>query len=701
MTGTQTALSAALVHHQAGRLTEAEAGYRELLGADPEQPDALHLLGVLAHQVGRHEDAVMLIGRAIALSPAFADFHANLANVLWTLGRAAAAEASCRRALALDDASPLAHNNLGNALAAQGRLDEARASYERALALAPSYPEGHNNLGGVLQAQDRLAEAEACFRRALALAPDFADALTNLGVVLRGQGRADEAIACYERALAINPRSADAYNNLGNVLIDRNRHDEAVEICRRALALRPDFAEAWDCRGNALLALGQIPEAIASYRRAVALKPASAEAHSDLIFALDFEPTVTAAEAFAERRRWNATHALPLGRHGAPHANDPTPDRRLRIGYVSADFRDHSAARVFGPVVLAHDPEGFEVVCYAGRRGPEDAVTARFREAATLWRPTSGVPDLALTRQIRQDAIDVLVDLSGHTGGHRLKVFASRPAPVQVTAWGHALGTGLDAMDYFFADAVTVPPEARPHFSEEVVELPAFVPYSPPAPSPDVTVLPALGRGTVTFGCFNRLAKVTPEALALWATILGSVPGARLLMKFHGLEQGSVQERIRSVFAEHGVDGARIEFMGGSKPWEHLAAYGGVDLALDPSPHGGGVTALDGLWMGVPMVTRVGERIPSRMGASMLTTLGLEELIARTPDEYVAAAIRQARDLPRLAALRAGLRERLATSIICDHRAYCRAVEEAYRAMWRRWCASRATAGGAASRGER
>jgi predicted O-linked N-acetylglucosamine transferase (SPINDLY family) len=408
-----------------------------------------------------------------------------------------------------------------------------------------------------------------------------------------------------------------------------------------------------------------------------------------LIFALDFDAATTAAEAFAERRRWDAAHALPLARHAVPHANDPTPDRRLRIGYVSADFRRHSAATVFGPVVLSHDRERFEVVCYAGRRGPDDETTARFRDAATLWRPTSGVPDMALARQIREDAIDILVDLSGHTGGHRLKVFAQRPAPVQMTAWGHALGTGLDAIDYFFADRVTVPGEARRYFSEAVVDLPAFVPYSPTVPSPDVTPLPALERGSVTLGCFNRLAKVTTEMVGLWAAILREVAGARLLMKFHGLEHGAVQERIRTVIAEYGVDGARIEFMGGSTAVEHLAAYEQVDLALDPFPHGGGVTALDGLWMGVPMVTLAGERIPSRMGASILTTLGLEAFIARTPDEYVAVAIRQARDLPRLAALRARLRERLTASIICDHRAYCRAVEESYRAMWKRWCESR------------
>jgi predicted O-linked N-acetylglucosamine transferase (SPINDLY family) len=343
---------------------------------------------------------------------------------------------------------------------------------------------------------------------------------------------------------------------------------------------------------------------------------------------------------------------------------------------------------VFGPVVLSHDPGRIEVVCYSGVNRPDD-VTARFREAASRWRTTVGVSDEALARQIREDGIDILVDLSGFSSGHRLKVFAMKPAPVQVTGWGHALGTGLDAMDYFFGDALTVPAEARRYFSEDVVELPTIVPYSPMRPAPEVGPLPALARGAPTFGCFNRLAKVTHEVVELWAEILRAVPRARLVMKFHGLDQEPIQARLRGLLAELGVEGTRIEFKGGTKPWDHLAAYGEIDLALDPFPHGGGVTALDGLWMGVPMVTLVGERIPSRLGASILTTLGIPDLIATSPAQYVSTAVRQARDLTGLVRLRGELRGRLERSILCDHRAYCRGVEDAYRAMWARWCASR------------
>jgi predicted O-linked N-acetylglucosamine transferase (SPINDLY family) len=385
-----------------------------------------------------------------------------------------------------------------------------------------------------------------------------------------------------------------------------------------------------------------------------------------------------------------------------PHDNAADPERRLRIGYVSADFRHHSAAVVFGPVILAHDRDAVEVVCYSGVIEPDDA-TARFRDAATLWRDTAGLSDDTLAARIRDDRIDVLVDLAGHSAGNRLLVFARKPAPIQVTAWGHAVGTGLDTMDYFFADRVVVPPEARGYFNEAVIDLPSLVCYDPPREAPAITPLPALTRGFVTFGCLNRQSKVSPEAVRLWAAILGALPDSRLLMKDEAFNETATRARLLAQLVSRGIDAGRVDFRGGSPRLEHMAVYGEVDLVLDPFPHGGGVSALEGLWMGVPMVTLLGERVPARMGASFLSTLGLAELVAPTPQRYIDIAVEHARSPERLAGIRAGLRARMAGSILCDHDAYCRSVEGAYRAMWKRWCASRATAAEArrgASRGE-
>ncbi len=653
MSAAAETLRAALEHHRTGQLADAEALYGRVLDLEPENTDALHLLGALAGHQGRHEIAATLVGRAVALAPHVADFHVSL----------------------------------GTIARAQNRIEAAVESFARAVALESTHPDAHNNLGAALAAQGKTGEALEHLDRALELRQDYAEAFSNRGNALAAQGRVPEAVASYRQALALKPAYIEAHINLAGALLTQGDFAEAEASCRRALTLRPEFAEAHGSLGNVLTAGGRIAEALASYRRALELKPEYPEVHSNLIFALDFDPRMTSAEAFGERRRWNERYGRPLGRAIAPHTNDRDPERRLRVGYVSADFREHSAAMVFGPVVLSHDPAEVEVVGYAGVVKP-DHVTARFQAAAGRWRSMVGVTDEALARQIRQDGIDILVDLSGHSGGHRLQMFARKPAPVQVTAWGYAVGTGLDTMDYFFADPVTVPAELRGHFSEEIVELPAFVPYSPIEPVPEVGPLPARGRGAVTFSCFNRPSKITPEALGVWAQILAAVPEARLVMKFHGLDQPAIQARWRGVFEARGVAGERIEFVGGSSPREHLAAYGQVDLALDPFPHGGGVTALDGLWMGVPVVTLLGERIPARMGASILTTLGLPEFIAGTAEEYVAMAVRQARDLGGLERLRAGLRERLRGSVLCDHRAYCRAVETAYRWMWRRWCGS-------------
>jgi len=649
---------------------------------------ALHREGLMAWERGDRERGVELMARSIAIDAECADFHENLGTAYLLTERFGEAAYCFERAVALDPAAVDAHNNLGLVLARLGRPEEAEVHLRHALDLAPEFAPAWSNLANVLGAQGKFEEAVASGERALEIDPGGIGTYVNLANALTALGRYDDAIACCRQALTFAPGSADAHGNLGNALAAQHRLDEAIACFVRAAELRPAYAEAYMNLGNALLAHGRPAEAVARYRQLLSLDPSHAEAHSNLIFALDFDPRATAAQAFAERRQWNARHAVPLAGERRPHANDPAPDRPLRVGYVSADFREHSAATIFGPVVLSHDRERVTVVCYSGVVR-EDQVTARFREAAALWRSTVRLADAAMAELIREDRIDILVDLSGYSSGHRLKVFAMRPAPVQVTAWGHALGTGLDAMGYFFADRVTVPSEARQYFSEEIVELPAFVTYEPPAPSPDVGPLPALASRTVTFGSFNRPQKLTDEVLALWGRILIALPESRLLLKFHSLDQEPAQRRIRDALVGAGIAAARIHFRGGAPRSEHVAAHAEVDLALDPFPHGSGVTALDGLWMGVPMVTLCGERIPSRLGASFLTTLGLAEFITATPEEYVTRAVEHATDLERLARVRATLRARMQGSPLVDHRAYCRAVEEAYRVMWARWCGER------------
>ena len=370
----------------------------------------------------------------------------------------------------------------------------------------------------------------------------------------------------------------------------------------------------------------------------------------------------------------------------APHLNVPDPERRLRIGYVSADFRRHSAYSVFGPVLEHHDHENFEVVCYSGVKR-EDDITRRVREAADRWHPVLRLSDAALAEQIRAERIDILVDLSGHTEGNRLLVFARKPAPVQVTAWGHATGTGVDAIDYFFADPVLVPLTERALFAEEVFDLPCFLCYAPPQYLPEINALPALAGAPFTFGCINRVEKISAPVMALWARILEAVPHSRLLLKPVDLDDPEVRQRLLERLQAAGVGPERVRLMGFTAHGEHLKIYHEVDLGLDAFPQNGGVSTAEALWMGVPVVALNGETLNGRNSASILSTLDMPEWIARSEEEYVRIALAAARDPGGLAQTRSTLRARVAGSVFGDASRYTRAVERAYRSIWRRWCA--------------
>jgi predicted O-linked N-acetylglucosamine transferase (SPINDLY family) len=648
----QGQLRAALEHHRAGRLKQAAAIYANVLKRAPRQVDALHLMGVVCHRLGELGEAERLITRALALKPDFA----------------------------------AAHGNLGNVLRSQGKLEAAAAAFRAATALQPDLAEPRNNLGAVLQAQGKLTEAAAAFEAAIARQPDYADAHGNLGTVLQAQGKLGPAIDHYRRALALRPDTPEILVNLGIALNVLGRLDEAIAMLRRAIALRPDLPEAHNNLACALRDQGQFEPAFAAYRQALALRPGYERAHSNLICAMDWAPGVTVEEAQAERRRWYLAHRCADTARCRDWPNPRDPERKLRLGYVSADFRRHSAAFAFGPVIWDHDRSRFEVVCYSGVT-QEDELTARFRASAASWRSIAGMSNEALVDQIRADAIDVLIDLSGHTVGNRLAVFTAKPAPVQVSAWGSVTGTGIPDIDALFADPIMIPVEERGWFAETVIDLPCMLTYQAPDYAPAVTALPAVTEGCVTFGCLNRFAKVSDDALAAWARILAALPTSRLLLKDKVFDDADERARTLDRLARLGTTAPRVLFRGGTDHVGHLAAYGAVDIALDPFPQNGGVTTLEALWMGVPVVSRRGTTPPGRAGAAILSPLGLGDLVARDADDYVARACRLAHDLPALATLRAGLRARLLGSPVGDIPRYVAAVEAAYRDLWRRRCA--------------
>jgi protein O-GlcNAc transferase len=650
--------------------------------------------------------------------------HHNLGLVLRAQGRLDEAAASFERALAIQPSLVETHVSLGLARIDQGRPDEAVAVFERALALRPDHGPARMNLGNVQHRLGRLEAAAQSYRAVLARRPDFADAHANLGAALKDLGDLDSAAASLERALVLRPDHAAAHYGLGGVLTARRRTAEAIQSLQRAIALRPEVPEASTALANLLQAQGRLEPAEAAYRRVVALRPDAAEACMNLAMALQSQGRAAEAMALferaallapdkaeardawlcglsyqsevspealaAEHRRW-AERFGP--RPQVAHANDRDPDRPLRIGYVSGDFRRHPVGWFLAPVLEAHDPARFELFCYSSDER-RDAMTGRLRAAARSWREIAGMDDEAAAALVEADRIDILVDLSGHTPGNRLGVFARRPAPVQAAWLGYAATTGLSAIDYLVMDPGTAPPGAEAWCSEALVRLPRtrFC-YGPPADAPEPGPPPSIARGQVTFGSFNNLVKIGPETVALWARVLAAVPGARLVLKWSSLADPGVRRRIQALFAEAGAPEDALELRGFSPHARMLAEYGDIDIALDPLPFCGGLTSCEALWMGVPVVTWPGDRFASRQSFAFLRTLGLDDLAAASAEDYVAIAAALAGDLGRRGALRTQLRGRLAASPLGDAGRFTLDLEAAYRRMWRDGCVASPPAG--------
>ena len=580
--------------------------------------------------------------------------------------------------------------------------------YRDLLRAHPAVAEVHHQLGNALKSLLRFDEAAAPLAEAARLAPDNAVMRLNLGVTLMELRRFAEAEEHFRRALALEPARPEAHNILGNVLFSQGRLGDAAAAFREALRLRPDYAPAHDNLGRIARAQGRIQEAVTHYRAALALQPRAAT-HSNLLLALNYLDGLSPEEIFAEHRRWAGRYADPLapGTTASPAVAEKSGvrDRRLRVGYVSPDFSNHAVAYFFEPVLRAHDREAFDVFCYSNVLSP-DATTERLRSMAPHWREIASLDDDQATALIRSDRLDVLVDLAGHTARNRLGIFARRAAPVQVTWIGYPNTTGLRTMDFRITDHVSDPPgKTEAFYSEKLLRLPGpFSVYQPSHDAPEVGPLPSLmggaggppaglsshteagvtigACGTITFGCFNNFAKVTPAAIALWSELLAMVPGARLFLKSRGLDDAATAGRIRAQFAERGVDAARILLDGRELSVRaHLTLYHQVDIALDTFPYNGTTTTCEALWMGVPVITLAGETHVSRVGASLLTHLGAPEWIAATADDYRAKASALTADKIALRQLRAGLRERVRGSPLCDAAGFTHALESKYREL--------------------
>jgi predicted O-linked N-acetylglucosamine transferase (SPINDLY family) len=639
------------------------------------------VLGICLAQTGRFAEAVAPMQKAVSLQPSNAGLHNNLGNILSSLGRFGEAETCFRRAVALKPDFTVAHGNLGNTLKKLARPGEAETCFRRALALEPSSAEALNSLGTTLSELGRFGEAEACFRQALALEPNSAEVLNNLGTALNDQGRAGEAETCFRRALEIRPDSAYAHNNLGNTLRNLRRLSEAETCFRRALELIPDFAYAYSNLGSVLIDIGRLDEAEISLRHALALQPNLTDAHSNLLFAMNCRDDSASAALDEARRYGQGVDRLVSARY-TNWLCEVRP-KRLRVGLVSGDLREHVVGYFLESLLPEINAERIELIAYPTQPA-EDRLSQRLRAHVAAWRPIVGLNDAAAAERIHADGVHVLLDLSGHTVHNRLPVFAYKPAPVQATWLGYLATTGVAAIDYLIADSWTLPTTQETWFTEKIWRLPdTYLCFSPPDMDVAVSPLPALNNGHVTFGSFNSLTKMTDDVVALWARVLAAVPGSRLFLKTRQLGDHTTRQSIIERYAAHGIGSERLllEDVVPSRA-EHLATYGRVDIALDPFPYSGITTSAEALWMGVPVLTLAGERFLSRQGVGLLMNTGLPEWVASSPDDYVARAVSHASDLQGLAKLRASLRERFLVSPVCDARRFARNFELALRGMW-------------------
>lgn len=773
--------------HTEGQYAQAEELYRQILTANPHNPDAWNLLGVLAHQCGNDDSAVEFIEQALLFIPDNAVFLNNLAEAHRTKGDNAKAIEYCRRALELQPDFAEVMVTLANALRATGGVGEAMPLFAKALQLKPNYAEGLVQYGLALYGEKRIKEAVAILKRACIAAPDsvepryhlgvaleasehYADALTsyekasklnaNVGEVWNRWGRlltrlkefskavvilkealrcnaddpdynynyghalqmlqhTEEALVHFEIALAKGGNTPELHNNTGVIYKELRRYFDAAESFHRALSLKPDMipalnnlgavctdmgltSEALECvqlliakspnipsahnnLGKLLKDSGRAAEAIAPYKRAMELDPNIPDVQHNYLLCLNYLADRNPVESFNAHRAWGERMARKYRGQPDWRSRNGDPDRKLRIGYVSADFCQHPVAMFIVALFAKHDRKKFEVVAYSDVKAP-DAVTERLQELADIWRDTRELSHQAMAKMIRDDQIDILIDLGGHTAWTRLEMFAMKPAPVQVSYLGYPATTGLAAMDYRITDGLADPVGTTEHLhTERLVHLPACAwCYQAPKEAPAVGVLASAQNGYVTFGCFNNLAKLNSTLYDLWIRLLQRVPGSHLKLKARTLYDPTVRRDLIQYFVERGIDESRLEILGfAATQAGHLEEYQRVDIALDSYPYHGTTTTCEALWMGVPVVTLAGEVHVSRVGVSLLTAVGLPDLIASTPEEYIETAVRLAEDGARLTALRAGMRGRMQASPLMDRTAFAAGMDDAFRKMWK------------------
>lgn len=715
--------SSAVAYHERGQITEAEKVYTRLLKQSPSHTEALHMLGVLKHQTADYDEAHDLITKAIALKPDKAEYHYSLGNLFLNTGSIDDAITAYSQAIALKPDHAESHGKLGVALFSKGKKEDALRSIEHAIEIQPGSVDAHSLMGTALCNLERYEEAIVFLQEAVRLNPDLPlahyhlgyayrynrsyteaikhlqtalksmpdnpDVLNDLGLALLDVGEFDDAVLCLRRASALRPESPEFLFNLGLGLDKQHRISEAISCYQKAITVKPDYSSSYNNMANILKDQGRLTEALACYYKALELKPAAASGtHSNILLTIQYAEPIDPDMIFGQHQRWAKIYASPLKNLIPEHTNDKSPERKLKIGYVSPDFRTHSVAYFIEPVIESHDKDNFEIYCYSNLDLPDNK-TAEFKKLADHWQDISKQSDDEAARLIQKDGIDILVDLSGHTGNNRLTLFARKPAPVQVTYIGYPNTTGLETIDYRITDAWTDPPGKTDHLhTEKIVRLPkGFLCYKPPEGSPEVKDLPASASGCVTFGCFNNRSKISDRIIGVWSEILHLVPDSRFILKATAFHDEPTTNYILDLFNRNNISAERIRIVGTMPSrTDHLDLYNSVDIGLDTFPYNGTTTTCEALWMGVPVIALKGDIHMSRVSYSILSNIGLDELAAESTDEYITKAVELAGNVERIGILRRNLRSIMKESFLMDKKNFTRSLEEHYRTMWRGWC---------------
>lgn len=671
--------AAAVRVHQSGDLAAAEAAYRDLLRAVPTHAGALSNLGSIRAKLGDEDEGVRLYQLALAARPNFPDALYNLGNIHRRAGRLEQAGELFAACTVADPDHAAAHFNLGVMCAQFGRFGQGEAAFRRVVEIEQKVGRAHLRLGEMLHRLGRPDEAVAYLREYAAAFPDDAAGPFQLALALAASGKAADAVGLLQAVLKRTPDNADAHNALGLTQASLGRQDDAVHHFERSVSLKPELPEAWSNLAVCLAEQGRTDEAIDAFRKALAVRPDAPLIHSNLLLNLNYSSRLTPEQVRDEHFAWGDKYADPDAK-ALPHP-PADPDRRLRVGYLSGEFRDHPQAGLLRTVLELHDRERFEVFAYANVQRA-DATTEALKPLADHWRPIAGMISPAVAQAVHDDRIDILVDVGGHTHGVNLLTFALRPAVVQVALGGYPNSTGLPTMTHRVTDGVSDPPGATEHqYREQLIRLPD-VPwvYRPPAYAPAVNPLPALARRQFTFGCLNNSSKVSEATLEAWVKLIQGTPGSRLMLL--GGQSAAGQRRLADRFTKAGILRDRVQLVQRLPRDKYLAQYAEFDLCLDPFPYTGGITTADALWMGVPVLTVAGRTAAARQGVMLNLLLGLEEFVVSGPDELPAVAKGWMNRRAELAQIRAGLRERMANSPLCDGPRFVRHLEAAYRQAW-------------------